>query len=93
MTLFVYKLLYPNHMFLSRGNHESITMNHVYGFEGEVRAKYSMEVYDLFCEVFNALPIAHVINKQIFVVHGGLFSQDNVTIEDLQKPYRFKQIS
>lgn len=92
LTLFAYKLLYPDHVFLSRGNHEGLPMNRVYGFEGEVRAKYSAEVFDLFSEVFNALPTGHIINKQIFVVHGGLYSRDDVTIADLQKPNRFREI-
>ncbi|EPY23172.1 serine/threonine protein phosphatase type 5 [Strigomonas culicis] len=92
LTLFAYKLLYPNHVFLSRGNHEGIDMNRVYGFEGEVRAKYSAEVFNLFTEVFNALPSGHIINKKIFVVHGGVYSDDNMTIAELQKPNRFRGI-
>ncbi|CAG9572398.1 putative serine/threonine protein phosphatase type 5 [Leishmania major strain Friedlin] len=92
LTLFAYKLLYPEHVFLSRGNHEGLSMNRVYGFEGEVRAKYSAEVFDLFSEVFNALPTGHIINDEVFVVHGGLYSRDDVTIADLQKPNRFRDI-
>lgn len=40
LVLFAWKLLYPDHFFLSRGNHETINMNKVYGFEGEVKHKY-----------------------------------------------------
>ncbi|KAJ2017077.1 Serine/threonine-protein phosphatase 5, partial [Coemansia sp. S610] len=40
MLFFSLKLLYPNAFFLNRGNHESIDMNQLYGFEGEVRHKY-----------------------------------------------------
>jgi serine/threonine-protein phosphatase 5 len=32
------------------------------------------------------------LNKQILVVHGGLFSKDGVTIEDVKKRDRFKEI-
>ncbi|CAN7944019.1 unnamed protein product, partial [Ixodes pacificus] len=39
-TLLGFKLLYPQHFYMSRGNHESQTMNQMYGFEGEVKAKY-----------------------------------------------------
>ncbi|KAI6169978.1 Serine/threonine-protein phosphatase [Aphelenchoides bicaudatus] len=35
-TLFGFKMLYPDHFHLSRGNHESDTMNKVYGFGGEI---------------------------------------------------------
>lgn len=46
-------------------------MNKVYGFEGEVRAKYTPTAYDLFSELFCCLPLAHVINDKVLVVHGG----------------------
>lgn len=36
LTLMAFKVLYPRHMHLARGNHESQSMNKVYGFEGEV---------------------------------------------------------
>lgn len=40
-TLFGFKLLYPNHFFMSRGNHETTNMNQMYGFTGEVLSKYN----------------------------------------------------
>ena len=91
-TLFALKVLYPDAIFLSRGNHEGLSMNRVYGFEGETRAKYSQEVFDLFSEVFNALPLGHILNRSVYVVHGGLYSKDNVTIDDIQKQRRFCEI-
>jgi serine/threonine-protein phosphatase 5 len=60
---------------MSRGNHESENMNKMYGFEGEVKAKYSANMVDLFTEVYNWLPLAHNINNKILVMHGGLFSK------------------
>ncbi|CBH16577.1 serine/threonine protein phosphatase type 5,putative [Trypanosoma brucei gambiense DAL972] len=92
MTLFAYKVLYPDHFFLSRGNHEGISMNRMYGFEGEVTQKYNSEMFRLFTEVFNSLPIGHIINNEVFVVHGGLYSSDKVTLDDLQHPNRFRDI-
>lgn len=91
-TLLALKVLYPDRIFLSRGNHEGLNMNRVYGFEGEVKKKYDDFVFSFFSEVFNALPTGHIINGKVFVTHGGLYSKDNVTIEDLQKANRFGEI-
>ncbi|RWS03794.1 serine/threonine-protein phosphatase 5-like isoform X1 [Dinothrombium tinctorium] len=91
LTLFGYKLLYPNHFHMSRGNHESQTMNQMYGFEGEVKSKYSLQMYELFTEVFNLLPLAHCLNKQVLVMHGGLFSNDSVTLKDIKAVDRNRQ--
>ncbi|XP_022252390.1 serine/threonine-protein phosphatase 5-like [Limulus polyphemus] len=90
-TLFSFKLLYPNHFFMSRGNHESQTMNQMYGFEGEVKAKYSSQMADLFTEVFNWLPLAHCVNNRVLIMHGGLFSQDDVTLDEIRKVERNRQ--
>ncbi|XP_053209207.1 serine/threonine-protein phosphatase 5-like [Panonychus citri] len=91
LTLFAFKALYPDHFFMSRGNHESQTMNQMYGFEGEVKSKYSSTMYDLFTETFNLLPLAHCLNKRVLVMHGGLFSSDTVTLDDIRKVDRFRQ--
>ena len=49
------------------GNHESDNLNKMYGFEGEVKAKYSALMMELFSEVFNWLPLAHCIENKILV--------------------------
>jgi len=90
-TLLGYKLLYPNYLFLARGNHESDTMNKMYGFEGEVKAKYNAKMSEFFTELFNQLPLVHVINRKIFCCHGGLFPDENVTLEQIAKINRVRQ--
>ncbi|CAG6008361.1 unnamed protein product [Menidia menidia] len=75
LTLFGFKLLYPDNFHLLRGNHETDNMNQMYGFEGEVKAKYTAQMFQLFSEV----------------MHGGLFSEDGVTLDDLRKIERNRQ--
>ncbi|KAK9065847.1 hypothetical protein SSX86_015248 [Deinandra increscens subsp. villosa] len=89
LTLFAFKCMSPSAIHLSRGNHESKSMNKIYGFEGEVRSKLSDKFVELFAEVFCYLPLSHVINEKIFVVHGGLFSTDGVKLSDIRAIDRF----
>ncbi|CAG2114070.1 unnamed protein product [Medioppia subpectinata] len=91
LTLIGFKLLYPKHFFMSRGNHESQTMNQMYGFEGEVKAKYTSQMYELFAEVFNLLPLAHCINSKVLVMHGGLFNSDTITLDQIRTTDRNRQ--
>lgn len=90
-VLFGFKLLYPKHFYMSRGNHESENMNKMYGFEGEVKAKYSSNMVELFTEIYNWLPLAHCINSKILVMHGGLFAKDDVTLADIRATERNRQ--
>ena len=94
ITLIAFKILYPNHLYLSRGNHEGANLNQMYGFRNEVLDKYGKEsqVYDCFNEFFKTLPLGHILNKEILVVHGGLFSKDGVTIDEVKKIDRFREI-
>jgi serine/threonine-protein phosphatase 5 len=91
LTLLAWKLTYPDHFHLTRGNHESKSMNKIYGFEGEVLHKYDITTMDLFYQVFCELPLCCVINQRVLVLHGGLFSQDGVTLDDLRKIDRVKE--
>lgn len=49
------------------GNHETDNMNQMYGFEGEVKAKYTAQMFQLFSEVFQWLPLAQCINNKVLV--------------------------
>jgi serine/threonine-protein phosphatase 5 len=90
-TLLCWKYLYPNHFHLTRGNHEAKSINKMYGFEAEVKRKYDEEIYECFAELFCYLPLGHVLNKKVLVVHGGIFSQDGVTLDQLKKIDRFRE--
>lgn len=72
LTIFAMKLKEPSHVFLNRGNHEMLEANLIYGFAGETGTKYDLGLFDLFSESFRNLPLLHLINKEILVVHAGL---------------------
>ncbi|EEP79524.1 serine/threonine-protein phosphatase 5 [Uncinocarpus reesii 1704] len=91
LLLFSYKWLRPNKFFLNRGNHETDDMNRVYGFEGECKAKYTERLFKTFSESFSALPLATLIGEKYLVLHGGLFSDDNITLDDIRKLNRHGQ--
>lgn len=100
LLLLSFKLLYPKHFYISRGNHETHTMNQMYGFEGECKHKYYQQIYDFFTQVFQVLPLAHCLNgvdddgkvaTKVLVMHGGLFSADKVTLDDIRKTERNRQ--
>lgn len=46
----------------------------------------------MFAHSFNNLPLCHVINKKIMVVHGGLFAKDGVTLDEIRKINRKQEI-
>ncbi|KAK6455868.1 Ppt1 serine/threonine phosphatase [Scheffersomyces xylosifermentans] len=89
LYLYVLKILYPNSVFINRGNHETNDMNKTYGFTDECEFKYSKKIFDAFAESFGALPLATLINRSYLCMHGGLFSDDKVTLDDLKKINRF----
>ncbi|KAE9281261.1 hypothetical protein PF008_g27928 [Phytophthora fragariae] len=103
LLLLAFKLLYPEFVFLNRGNHEERMINEIFGFKEEVYSKYGSEsdssggwsglgtsadysatrLFQLFEAVFDVFPIFALVNRRVFVVHGGLSNHENVTIEEL----------
>ena len=91
LLLYAYKWLHPTRFFLNRGNHETDDMNRVYGFEGECKAKYNERTFKLFSESFSALPLATLIGKKYLTLHGGLFSDDKTSLDDIRQLNRHGQ--
>lgn len=70
--LLAYKLRFPDNFFLLRGNHESSSINRIYGFFDECKRRYSVKLWKLFTDTFNCMPVAGLVEGRILCMHGGL---------------------
>ena len=88
LLLLLLKLRHPQHIFLLRGNHESERLNISYGFAAECRKRLGRGQWECFLSVFNVLPLAAIISKRVFCVHGGISPQLSSirAIEEISRP-------
>lgn len=82
LYLMALKIVYPKKISLLRGNHESRSMTTYFTFREEVVAKYDVEVYDAFMDMFDNLPLVCVVNGLYLCMHGGI-SPDMFEIQDV----------
>lgn len=69
--LLAYKVKYPENFFMLRGNHECSSISRIYGFYDECKRRYNIKVWRVFCDVFNCLPFAAIVDEKVFCIHGG----------------------
>ncbi|KAK8811316.1 hypothetical protein WA158_003051 [Blastocystis sp. Blastoise] len=86
--LFAYKLKYPDNFHLLRGNHESDSINKIYGFYDECKRRYNIKLWKTFSDVFNCLPVSAIIEDRILCMHGGIspYLNNYNDIEKIQRP-------
>ena len=70
LRLFQLKIEDPEHIFLLRGNHESIEMNIYYGFFEEIGS--DQEFLLRVSRTYENMPVAAVLSGHTFCVHGGI---------------------
>uniref|UniRef100_A0A0R3RQF3 Serine/threonine-protein phosphatase n=1 Tax=Elaeophora elaphi TaxID=1147741 RepID=A0A0R3RQF3_9BILA len=88
--LMAYKVRYPKHLYMLRGNHETRAVNRIYGFFEECVQRFpenndGTQLWTLFQHAFNCMPFAALIGERIFAAHGGIS-------EDLLNWNQFKRI-
>jgi len=70
--LLAYKVKYPENVFLLRGNHECSSITRIYGFYDECKRRYNIKMWKMFCDTFNCLPPAALIEDKVLCMHGGI---------------------
>ena len=63
-------------------------MTENFTFREEVIQRFDNEVYDSFMELFDALPIACVVDDKYLAMHGGISPELNM-IEEINSVNRF----
>jgi serine/threonine-protein phosphatase 2A catalytic subunit len=92
LLLLSFKVKYPEHIVLLRGNHESRQITQVYGFYDECMRKYgNSNVWKYFTDLFDYLPLTAVVDNQIFCLHGGL-SPSIETLDNIKMLERFQEV-
>ena len=102
--LFALKLMYPERVYLLRGNHEFRDMNEKMGEDGFLSHCESRlgvvtpgrwgRIYDAIHASFDLLPLAARIGGAVLVLHGGVGdgSWDLDTLQSIKRPLQAAQV-
>ena len=92
--LLAYKIKYPETVFLLRGNHESASINRIYGFYDECKRRYNTILWKYFTDTFNCMPIAALVEDRILCMHGGISPEltSLSKIDDIKRPVEIPDV-
>lgn len=83
------KVIWPEHVFLIRGNHEFADMAKHGGFFAELSSLYNTrQAEEFIMKAFSYMPLAAIIGGNVLCVHGGLGPSlnDIKQLEEIQRP-------
>uniref|UniRef100_A0A0K0E6S5 Serine/threonine-protein phosphatase n=1 Tax=Strongyloides stercoralis TaxID=6248 RepID=A0A0K0E6S5_STRER len=94
LLLFLCKIVWPNKIFLLKGNHEIRDMNRQKDFPDNcVKLLGDISTFYLFNFVFERMPIAAIWNNNVYLAHGGISqwinSRDDVT--NIKRPLKLNR--
>ena len=78
--LLAYKVKYPENFFLLRGTRVQQHLG-VLRLLRRCKRRYNIKLWRVFCDVFNCLPFAAIVDEKIFCIHGG----PSPELKDLQR--------
>ncbi|CBH13120.1 hypothetical protein, conserved [Trypanosoma brucei gambiense DAL972] len=88
--------LFPDYVFINRGNHEDSRVNAEYGFQAEVFSKYTYwegkQLLDLFSASYDVMAWATLVDEDVIVVHGGV-PRNGATVAEIEAVGRVTKFS
>ncbi|MDY0267093.1 MAG: metallophosphoesterase family protein [Methanimicrococcus sp.] len=85
--LFELKMKNSKKVILLRGNHETKEVNSFYEFQNAV--KDNPKLHKIVNKSFKSMPIAAILNKNIFCVHGGISGKKEESVSNISKADAF----
>uniref|UniRef100_A0A0N5BKI0 Serine/threonine-protein phosphatase n=1 Tax=Strongyloides papillosus TaxID=174720 RepID=A0A0N5BKI0_STREA len=89
MLLFIFKICFPKHIYLLRGNHEFPEQNKKFDLPRSCKKQFSSANYwRILNFAFDRLSVAAIINDEIYCAHGGVsqWIRGRYSISNLVKP-------
>ena len=74
LLIYLLKIVYPEDVYIIRGNHEFGSMCNSFGFSREVNKTYGRDsrVLEEFYSSFSYLPLVAMVDQKIICLHGGI---------------------
>ncbi|EAX90897.1 Ser/Thr protein phosphatase, putative [Trichomonas vaginalis G3] len=84
--VFTLKILFPENVFIIRGNHEFPEMFETNGFSNEIYNTYgeNKTLIEKLSNCFGYIPVAAIIDNKYLCIHGGI-GQETESIEQIER--------